>query len=82
MKFTQHSHLPIYFARHGKNIQFSGKHQPPGLAEKDGSRVGGIFHLWGRVRSCYFILRPKGLLDNFFVRQVGMLKQEAGPKAT
>jgi hypothetical protein len=40
-----------------------------------GSRVGGILQL-------YFILGPKGILDNFFVRQVGMLKQEAGPKAT
>lgn len=41
-----------------------------------------MFHPWRRGMSWYFILRPKGLLDNFFVRQVGMLKQEAGPKAT
>jgi hypothetical protein len=29
-----------------------------------------------------FMLMPKGVLDNFFVRQVVMLKQEAVPKAT
>ena len=45
-------------------------------------RVGGMFQIWGRGKSYPLLLGPKGVLDNFFVRQVVMLKQEAGPKAT
>jgi hypothetical protein len=44
--------------------------------------VGGMFQLWGRGKSYPLLLGPKGVLDNFFVRQVVMLKQEAGLKAT
>jgi hypothetical protein len=52
------------------------------------AKIGGA-HEWvacfisgGGEKSSFFILSPKGVLDNFFVRQVVMLKEEAVPKAT
>ena len=44
--------------------------------------MGGMFQIWERGKSYPLLLGPKGVLDNFFGRQVVMLKQEAGPKTT
>jgi len=52
------------------------------LRKWEGLTSGWLVHLWGRGKSSSFILSPKGVLDNFFVRQVvgSNVETQGGPK--